>query len=113
MAEAAFTVYNRSMVLMQCGQCGVEFCIPQRLNEEHREAKTTWYCPNGHPRVYARSLRDTISSLQKDLSQAVAARDELEAKLRRAQNGVCPECRRHFKNLNRHMQHKHPKTVLT
>jgi hypothetical protein len=97
---------------MHCGECGVAFYIPEVLKQECKRIKgKSWYCPNGHPRIFGESLEETVLILRKDLAEALAARDAAEqAKatlLERVRRGVCPDCHRTFQNLARHVATKH------
>jgi hypothetical protein len=116
--EIATTVGHRFRI-ESCYACGVQFGIPAALNDTHRRDKQTFYCPNGHGQVYADTLADTVRRLQKDLGEALTARDRAErekaaaeaakaALLARVHKGVCPHCRRSFTNLRRHVATKHP-----
>ena len=44
---------------------------------------------------------------------AAVARGKLRAQSERIKNGVCPCCKRHFTNLERHMHTKHPEFAAT
>lgn len=120
------------LTTMSCGQCGVPFAIPEFMRAEKQESGGTWYCPNGHPRVYGecdsdkyRKERDAAIrardlarvSAQAAQDQARAARRQvstLKGQLTRARKragaGVCPvpECHRTVKQLADHMATKHP-----
>jgi hypothetical protein len=101
------------LTAMHCGECGVEFAMPEVLRRECKERTGKhWYCPNGHPRIYGKSYEETVVVLRQDLAEAIAARDTAErakaALLARVRNGVCPHCRRAFGNLARHITTKHP-----
>lgn len=95
-----------------------------------KENGATWYCPNGHPRVYTESENDKLKNQLRQEKQRVewanSRQRELEEELdatersltatkgvvtkmkKRAVNGICPCCRRNFQNLQRHMHNKHP-----
>ena len=53
---------------MHCGECGVAFCMPTSLYQHRRNDGETFYCPNGHPRVF-RPTEDqkTIADLEDKL----------------------------------------------
>lgn len=110
---------------LRCGECGIEFCVPDYFNTERLQRKLEWYCPNGHSRIYAESesdkLRRQLQRVEQENARLVGERDQAEARAtreqkarlrieKRVQAGVCPHCTRHFMNLHRHMAHKH-KTV--
>jgi len=37
---------------MVCGTCGIEYCMPERINAERLKDHKLFYCPNGHGRYY-------------------------------------------------------------
>lgn len=115
-----------------CGKCGVEFLLPKTLDDENREkgADRTWYCPNGHARIYSESDTAKYRREAERLKQQLAMKDDEIARERdrrqaserttaaykgqitkiktRVKAGVCPCCNRQFQDLHRHMQTKHP-----
>lgn len=111
------------LVGMMCGECGCAFGIPASKKRQLEKTGDTFYCPNGHSRVF----RDTTEKkLRRQLAAANAQRDSwkdqattAERRRRAAKGqvtkltnrikaGVCPCCRRPFANLARHMAHQHP-----
>jgi hypothetical protein len=115
---------------MVCGECGVTFAVPATLRAERISDGRTFYCPNGHPRVFRET---TETRLRRELDRERAARQRAEelrsaalkeadhnarewrkskTRLRnlreRVKNGVCPCCKRSFVQLARHMATKHP-----
>lgn len=61
-----------------CGECGVDFCLPKPLYEARREDGQTFYCPNGHPRVFREGPKDRqIKVLNADV-------ERLKERIRRA-----------------------------
>ena len=114
------------LVTEECYACGILFAMPQQVNERLRTKGGTFYCPNGHPQVYTepaievlkRKLRATESratnlehSLNGALDNLSAKKKELRSVKRRVNAGVCPYCRRHFTNLERHVHTKHPEQI--
>lgn len=114
-----------------CGECGIVFFVPDWWQKERRNDHKSWYCPNGHCRVFkaeseAEQLRKQLDQEKKRREWAETRRDEYERSnvaLRgqvtkakneakrvavRVGNGVCPCCNRSFTNLRRHMKTKHP-----
>lgn len=116
-----------NMSVITCGECGIEFHVPERWDNARREDHVTFYCPNGHSRVY--SGESKAEKLQRELNNAKQqiARAEDEARLaklqadaaersnrslkKRASAGNCPCCKRTFSNMARHMKHQHPEFV--
>lgn len=116
-----------------CGKCGIAWAAPISFFEEHRQTRKTFWCPNGHPRVYRESTED---KLRRELAREKEMRDAAEKrastvdservqitkahqKMRlRVMNGVCPCCNCTFQNLMQHMKSEHPdfaevRTLLT
>lgn len=106
-----------------CGKCGIEWAAPERWWKDKRENGDTFYCPNGHPRVFSESVSDKLRrerdqlkqqiarvedekrAAQAETEKAIAAKKRLE---KRINAGVCPCCTRSFTNMARHMKTKHP-----
>lgn len=115
----------------ECFKCHVLFGMPQDMQTLCREKGDPFFCPNGHEQVYTKPLlqearirADNAERRAKEADtryrSACAERDHHSTerkKMRtrwrnikqRVKNGVCPCCSRHFKNLERHMESKHPK----
>lgn len=111
------------LVEMNCGECGMDFAMPEWFNNRCREQGTCWSCPAGHHRVYRKS---DLTKAQEDLAaerersreieiqkrqvedQLGAAEREAKRLAKRVVNGVCPCCNRSFVQLTRHMKSQHP-----
>ncbi len=106
-----------------CGKCGIQFAMPAAFQRERQEKGGSFYCPNGHSRIY----RETdVVRLTKERDRAVkekewaqqetktarhaeaTVRGKLKAQSQRVHAGVCTCCKRNFKQLRRHMRCKHP-----
>lgn len=118
-----------TFVLMCCGECGIEFQVPAPWQQERKENGKTWFCPNGHSRVYRESDADALRRERDQLVQRIAQKDDeirhqremrdaaerrvsaakgqITRLKKRAANGVCPCCNRSFADLHKHMQTKH------
>jgi len=114
----------------ECGDCGITFAAPKTWWDTRRTKGGTFYCPNGHPRVFRETdvdrLQKQLDTAQRDKkyweSRFTSTRAVLEAEKRskaaykgqltktkkRIGNGVCPCCNRTFANLHRHMSGQHP-----
>lgn len=114
----------------RCGTCGIVWGLPEWFLKERREDGRGWQCPNGHSFVYNKGrskkqlLEDELRRTKDRLAVANAGRDQAEASLRATRGvvtkqrkklekvvaGVCPVdgCKRHFKDLRRHISTKHP-----
>lgn len=55
-----------------CGHCGIMFGLPFKFYTERQENGGTFYCPNGHPRVFKETTED---KLRKELEKK---QDQLE-----------------------------------
>lgn len=95
--------------------------MPRGMQENRRNNGGNFYCPNGHPQIYAKprvkeleaELEHKENALRASKCETLQERNAKEAaekKLRRVKNGVCPCCKRTFINLARHMATKHKET---
>ena len=102
--------------IVECSECGIEFCISDAWEQHRRDDHKTFYCPNGHSQYFPHQSEK--EKLQEELRKEHIARIEIEAKLngaldtinktkKRINAGVCPDCHRHFTNLERHRRTKH------
>lgn len=120
---ADFDWKGRSYSMLCCGECGTEFAVPAKFDDEKRANGAAFYCPNGHSRVYRESqvdkLRRERDRLQQDMARVEDEKREAERRAilaekreqrlkKRAAAGSCPCCKRSFSNMARHMKDKHP-----
>lgn len=124
-----------SLVVVRCW-CGIQHAVPKSLQETqlkaHDRGEDHWvYCPLGHKYAPAGESRLDKQKRQTEQANRLLARersrhDQTRAELKtterkrraekaaktrlknRVSKGVCPCCNRHFANLERHMQNKHP-----
>ena len=111
------------LITEECCACGIVFAMPREVNERLRTKGGTFYCPNGHSQVYAepdievlkrklQASEDMASNLKHQLNGALdnlaTKRKELRSVKKRVNTGLCPYCRRHFVNIERHIHTKHP-----
>lgn len=97
-----------------CGSCGGVYAITERYREQREKKCESWTCPYCNT-GWGYSNHKTEAQLEKErhqqtlvrLNEEKAAREELERKLQRVGKGVCPECKRSFRDLERHMACKH------
>jgi len=103
--------------------CGIVFAVPVWWEKCRRGDHKTWYCPNGHDQLFqqeteAEKAQKEAAALRAKLDQermasrtAALERDKAvkaNKRLRtRAKFGVCPFCKRTFKQLAEHMECKH------
>lgn len=114
----------------ECSTCGVIYALTRDfIAARHRDGKF-WYCPNGHQWKYTetdlqKALKraeeaerrvemergwrsEAYQSLDAEKRSHSATKGQLTKTRKRIQNGVCPDCNRHFVNVERHMASKHP-----
>jgi hypothetical protein len=111
--------FTEKLTVVHC-ICGLPFAIPDTLNEQALDRKTDIYCPRGHLWHYTgktdaerlaeekRRHQATKDLLAQEERSHRSTRGELTKVRKRVAAGVCPCCKRHFVNLERHMQGKHP-----
>jgi hypothetical protein len=128
---------TETFVVKCCGNCGIQFAVPDHFDEENRKkgAEKTWYCPNGHPRVYRKTTADEEREkrvaaeaallaartdrdywqfrARKQEKSKIAMRGQVTRIKNRVGHGVCPCCEREFQNLKRHMNTKHPEFAVS
>lgn len=125
-----FETITTQLVAMECGQCGSVFAMSEAKHRRCKANGESWYCPNGHCRVYTdtenKQLKDQLTREKQFREQAEASQKywraeathadrraiaQKAAKTRlknRIANGVCPCCTRHFTNVQRHIKDMHP-----
>ena len=114
--------------MMCCGSCGINFLMPTVRNNESKAKGRglSWFCPNGHERVYgeteADKVRRELNTARQQIARAEDEAREAAARATKAENakkrlekrinaGLCPCCNRSFQNLQRHMATKHGNVV--
>lgn len=123
---------DTSLEVVQCPTCFITYAIPESLASSMRAypggTSGGWWvtCPLGHSWSWdvegiEKQLRDrlarerashdqTQASLKAQRAAAKRARNERDRLKAHATAGVCPVdgCHRHFTNLERHIETKHP-----
>lgn len=114
------------MHLMCCGECGIEFTVPEHFYAERYKTGKGWCCPNGHNRVFKESEvdkmrreRDSAIQQRARAEQETAHAEKMRLKAeretkrlkKRAAAGTCPCCNRTVGQMARHMKTKHPDFV--
>lgn len=124
-----------SLRVMDCWSCGIVYALPEDFSARRLEDGAIWYCPNGHPSVYADSeveklkkrlgkeqertamLRQINRDKEFEIEHLSRSRAAVKGQLTKVKNrvsaGVCPCCNRHFANLGRHMKGQHPQWLKT
>jgi hypothetical protein len=120
--------FTRNLVVVTCSRCGITFGIPENFYENRRADGKNFFCPNDHCLCYqdseVKKLRGRLISAENRMVAAEDQRDAAERSLRatrgvvtrfrrRVSNGVCPCCKRTFKDLARHMHTQHPDFATT
>lgn len=112
-----------------CVTCGILFAMPQDFKNRciAKPLVKKFYCPNGHEQWYLgksdqQKLREAEAELNNERGRRRLAEEEAEkARIaakreatrrknvqRRADAGVCQHCHRSFKDVQGHMERKHP-----
>lgn len=127
------TTMTYTIITCSAEGCGVTFALDDEFIRARRQDHATWYCPNGHRRYYPdksdlEKAQDEVERakrraawLTSEVDQERARADHNErrangykgamvAAKKRATKGVCPVpgCRRHFVDVQRHIESKHP-----
>lgn len=133
--DGAIIDYTSQMEVVNCHNCGGTYALSARFLKTCRDAgqDKSWNCPYCKKgTVFGKSQADQLrEQLNSQRQQTQYQREEKERylqqrdaanrstyalrgvvtkkkqQLARVQNGVCPCCNRHFKNLERHMENKH------
>jgi hypothetical protein len=127
--------FSTSLTEIQCGQCGGVYALAENYRREKQQQGGFWNCP--YCRCSWGYGEGENARLKKQLAQEKHNAEQTQARLRqeaefaanrasiaerrraamkgqvtriknRVGKGVCPCCRRHFVNLQRHMQGQHP-----
>lgn len=107
-----------------CCVCGMWFGLDSTFRQRAGDDSDVWfYCPQGHKQHFtvskvtklerelelkARSLQIAREQRDHQERRARTYRGHLTRIRRRVGNGVCPCCKRTFKQLASHMQRQHP-----
>lgn len=121
--------FPATLEVTDCPGCGIHFAAPAEWLDRKRANGGSFRCPNSDcpwpsqsytdPREerLKKKLKATEQSkryweneaeLNERLRRAQKAQTTIARnKIRRAEAGVCPHCKRNFKQLRRHMEAKH------
>jgi hypothetical protein len=113
--------------VIQCAACGMSFGITTDFARRRRSDRTQFLCPAGHTQWFPgetdaqriKRLGDELEAARRQRATAVEEARQAEIgrkrEVTRRRNlqssiaaGLCPKCRRSFKNVRRHMEGKHP-----
>lgn len=120
-------------VVVNCGKCDTKFAMSRTMYQKRRTDGETWYCPAGHPRVFAESTKSQLREAQEQIrkerenttwwkdranweaAEAKRANNSLRAtkgvvtRMRnRIKSGQCPVCGKHIGELEAHIKERHP-----
>ena len=123
--------YTGRLVTTSCW-CGIHLAVPEDLYDIARKKKgKAIYCPIGHSFIFSNTVEEELEQARKEIRQAWrsvdATRDLLRHEERshaatkghatrlkkRVAAGICPCCKRTFKDLARHMEGQHPDFSVT
>lgn len=109
-----------------CGKCGGVFALNQEFVSFARNNAGGYHCPYcqtgwSWTESIEDRLRKQLETKERELRESKCEtlrerqhrervetqKAKAERKLKRVQNGVCPECRRSFLNLQQHMKTQH------
>ena len=112
---------------IRCASCQIVFGITAAFERARRDDGNLFFCPQGHEQYYPHdTLEKRNQRLQAELDAQRIRAQAAEAEARNATTharrettrrrnleaaigaGLCPKCRRSFKNVRRHMEGKHP-----
>lgn len=118
------------MMAISCGECGIEFAVPDNWLTKRKEDKRTFYCPNGHARAFIESEAERLRrelTRQKQITEQVEARArnlaaerDRQQRSARAMRGqvtkiknrlvaaLCPVCDHAFPEVAAHLAAEHP-----
>ncbi len=132
MGQVQIITFTASLESIECFKCGVTFAFPSNMMRTARDrgSELTFYCPNGHPQSFivteVEKLRRALERKEAELAQAKrevefqrTLKDQAERATRtqKAANtrlqrrigvGVCPCCKRSFRQVADHIRTKHP-----
>jgi hypothetical protein len=114
-----------------CCNCGIVFGMPDGLLEQRVKDGKSFWCPVGHGMSYTKketleqeleATRDTLARQRNATALARAAEDaerrrhaatkgHLTRTKRRANGGVCLDCKRYFKQVDQHRAKMHPEAT--
>lgn len=119
------------MFVVACCVCEMQFAMTADYEARRREDHAWWHCPAGHSQHFsgktdAEKLRERKIELERMLANSrddtrvermaldaekrkhASTKAQLTKVKNRAEKGTCLHCRRHFVDVARHVQTKHP-----
>jgi len=123
--DQTFAGYTQLEVRV-CLTCGILYALPEEmLNRACKDPSIWWHCPNGHRWHFpCKTEEQKLKEMKDALACERSRHDQTTARLRATKGvvtrqrkklekvvaGICPVdgCKRHFKDLRRHIATKHP-----
>ena len=111
--------YTEKLVVTSCW-CGINLAVPSGLYSYAKNHKgKAIHCPLGHEFIFNDSFEEKLAQermrhaatrdlLTQEERSHIATRGHLTRARKRAAAGVCPCCKRHFANVQRHVDSQHP-----
>lgn len=122
--------WGTDLTVITCGACGMPFAVPEHWRNARQKDRSTFYCPNGHPRAFIQTreqeLQDELARQKHRTEQAEAEaryqrglvehnvrrvramRGQMTKARKRTAKGTCPCCSFTFPDLAMHMKAQHP-----
>lgn len=77
---------NKEHRSIECCNCAVIFTVSVEFDNNLRESKKTFYCPNGHPQSYTKSTSERLKKELEEKREIIESKDReiriLSAKLK-------------------------------
>lgn len=121
--------FTTDLTAIHCGECGGTYAIDSRYYRQRQQGGGYWNCPycqiiwgfskDASETVKLKRKLENIEAVaererswRKDTERRLSATRGVVTRIKnRVSNGVCPCCNRHFRNLYKHMESKHPNYV--
>ena len=121
--------YEVTLTQINCGECGGIYAINERFREQKEKYGGYWKCPYcqcswgfGTSTIdkltkeleYEKKRTEWAKQDAKNYKHQLTAQKGVNTKLKkRIGHGVCPCCKRTFKQLAEHMKSQHPEYIDT
>jgi hypothetical protein len=89
---------------MVFGCCGTVVWLPRDFLDDKRKTGRSFYCPNGHVRVYKET---TANRLQRELEITKKKLESQDSTISSLKSGKCPFCWKTVKDLSGHISRCH------
>ena len=108
---------NINVKTTECYTCGCLIGMSEDMYNRRLTDHQDFWCPKGHQQHFVgeseeekakRLLREEQNRHQRTLSRVNEVERERDRLKKRVKAGVCPCCKRTFRQLALHIKHKHP-----